>query len=146
GLHARWTDWEPTVWHVTSPHGTLSALIAATRLDGTRIERFVDGIIIRAIERLARKQRRAAPAEQEELERQIEDVRSLGLALAWLMDGSNEESRLWYPSLPREQQPVGWQPDWAQGVKSNIAPLQRMGILAEPVLTEEELEVLDPTG
>lgn len=147
--HAAANDWEPTVWHVTSPQGSVSALIAAERLDSRRIEGFVDGIVIRAIERLARRQRRKemlGDGEAAELERQMEDARALGLALAWLMDGSHDDSRLWYPGLPLDQQPEGWNPDWSQGLKYNIAPLQRLGMLAVPVLTEKELEILDPTG
>lgn len=147
--HARATDWEPTVWHLTSPDGTVSALVAADRLDARRVEAFVDGIVIRAIERLARRQRRREASGGDgasDLEAQIEDTRALGLALAWLMEGSNEESRLFYPSRSPDEQPEGWHPDWGEGVKANIAPLQRLGILAVPVLTQDELSVLDPTG
>ena len=148
-LHAAAGDWEPSVWHVTSPEGTVSALIAAERLDVRRIEMFVDGVVIRAIERLARRQRRKerlGDGQAAELERQMEDARALGLALAWLMDGSHSDARLWYPGLSAEDQPDGWKPDWSRGLKHNIAPLQRLGILAAPVLTEEELDILDPTG
>lgn len=147
--HAVETGWEPVVWHITSAHGTVAALIAADRLTSSRIERFVDTVVIRAIERLARRQRRkemVGDQDASEFETQIEEVRGLGLALAWLMDGSHQDSRLWYPGIAQDQQPRGWNPDWGQGVKSNIAPLQRLGVLAVPVLTEKELEILDPTG
>ena len=82
----------------------------------------------------------------DELNAQVEDAQELGLAIAWLIDGSKAESRLWYPTLPDEDQPRGWAPDWSQGVKTNLAPLQRLGILAAPVLTERELEALERTG
>jgi hypothetical protein len=145
-LHAAARGWEPTVLHITSPQGTVAALIATERLDAQRIERFVDEVVIRAIERLARRLRRkigTGAAQASELESEMEDARALGLALAWLMDGSHDDSRLWYPGIAEEDQPRGWQPDWRQGIKLNIAPLQRLGILAVPVLTQEELRTTD---
>lgn len=147
--HAEEEDWEPRVWHLTSARGTISALIAAERFDRDRVESFVDTVVIRAINRLARRQRRkemVGDRSAAELEELIEDVRGFGLALAWLMDGSHEDSRLRYPSLDPDEQPEGWHPDWHHGIKSNIAPLQRMGILAIPVLTDQELASLEATG
>src|SRR5690606_5243902 len=107
-LHAAARGWEPSVLHITSPQGTVAALIATDRLDTVRIERFVDGVVIRAIERLARRQRRkasAGDAQVDELEAEMEDARALGLALAWLMDGSHDDSRLWYPGVADDEQP-----------------------------------------
>ncbi len=147
-LHTQLTEAEPTVWHITSPKGTVSALIAAEHLDVQRIEAFVEIVVIRNIERLARRQRytEMMGGNSNELEDQIEDARALGLSLAWLMDGSHDDARLWYPGLAEDQQPRGWYPDWHQGITHNIAPLQRLGIISVPVLTDQQLDQLDPTG
>ncbi|HLU53550.1 MAG TPA: hypothetical protein VK011_08175 [Acidimicrobiia bacterium] len=149
-LHAENENWEPTVWHITSRLGTISALVAAERFERERMETFVDSVVIRAIERLARRRRRKEVVGDEtavaQLDEQMEDARHLGLAIAWLLDGSRPESRIWYPSLDEGEQPTGWQPRWDQGIKSNLAPLQRLGIISFPVLTERELSALEPAG
>lgn len=149
-LHAAREDWAPRVWHIMSRGGTISALVAAERFDKPRMESFVDGVVIRVIESLARRRRRKElvgdhPA-MEQLDAQIEDAREFGLAIAWLIEGSRPESRLWYPKLRKDQQPTGWAPDWSYGIKVNLAPIQRLGILAVPVLTESELKTFEPTG
>ena len=149
-LHAESEEWEPRVWHITSRLGTISVLVSAERFERKRMEAFVDSVVIRAIERLARRKRRKEVVGDEaavaKLDEQMEDARQLGLAIAWLLDGSRRESRIWYPALDDDEQPSGWQPRWDQGIKSNLAPLQRLGIISVPVLTESELSALDPTG
>ena len=149
-LHAEQENWEPRVWHITSRLGTISALVAAERFERQRMEAFVDSVVIRAIDRLARRRRRKEvvgdDAAVAKLDEQIEDARQLGLAIAWLLDGSRPESRIWYPSLDEREQPMGWQPRWDQGIKSNLAPLQRLGIIKVPVLTDRELSALEPAG
>lgn len=149
-LHTENEEWEPQVWHITSRLGTISALVAAERFERQRMESFVDSVVIRAIERLARRRRRKEVVGDDgavaKLDEQIEDARQLGLAIAWLLDGSRPESRIWYPSLDEREQPTGWQPRWDQGIKTNLAPLQRLGIISVPVLTERELSALEPAG
>ena len=149
-LHIEDTNGEPRVWHITSPNGTISALVAAERFERSRMEGFVDAVIIRAIERLARRRRRKElvgdQVAVDELDALIEDARQLGLAIARLLEGSRAESRLWYPTLEPGQQPEGWDPDWSQGIKHNLAPVQRLGLLAVPVLSERELKALEPSA
>ena len=39
-----------------------------------------------------------------------------------------------------------WNPDWSAGYRANLAPLQRLGLLLFPVLTEDEMNSLLATG
>ena len=50
----------------------------------------------------------------------------------------------WCPWKGPEGQPQGWDPNLDEGVRANVAPLQRLEVLAQDVLTGEELLALSP--
>jgi hypothetical protein len=147
--HVSDTDREPTVWHLSSRYGSIQALIDWTRMDRDHIDLFRSEMVRQRIETLRRKAKSAAragrSAEAASLEDQMKDARSLDLALGWLFDGTTPNARIWYPWRPNES-PIGWRPNPRQGVKPHLAPLQRLDLLAFPVLTDEEMIRLKPTG
>jgi Mrp family chromosome partitioning ATPase len=147
--HVDDTDREPLVWHLSSRLGSIQALIDWTRLDRDHIDLFRTEMVRQRIETLRRKAKSAArsgkSAEAALFEDQSKDARSLDLSLGWLYDGTTPNARIWYPWRPNES-PIGWRPNPRQGVKPHIAPLQRLDLLAFPVLTDEEMIRLKPTG
>lgn len=147
--HVADTDREPVVWHLSSRHGTIQALIDWTRMDRDHIDGFRSEMVRQRVETLRRKAKSAAragrSAEAAAFDDQMKDARSLDLALGWLYDGTTPNARIWYPWRPNES-PIGWRPNPRQGVKPHLAPLQRLDLLAFPVLTDEEMMRLKPTA
>jgi hypothetical protein len=141
---------EPTVWHLASRHGTVQLLVDSARLNQDCIDELRGSIVQRTIDALERNLKsavRAGKAEAvERLGELLTDARTFEIALGWLYEGTTPNARLIYPSMLANQQPRGWNPIWSEGVKPNIAPLQRLGLLSVPVLTDEELQSLRPTG
>lgn len=135
------TDRQPTVWHLRSRLGVVQVLVNARRFDRERLDLLVGSLIRTVADSLQRQRRstaRKGPAEAvDRLDRQLEDVNQMAIALGWLYEGTTPEARIVYPW--REQQPKGWNPVWSEGIMANLAPLQRLGLLAVPVLTDEEL-------
>ena len=141
---------EPTVWHLASRHGTVQVLVDSARLNQDCIDDLRGSVVQRTIDALERNLKsavRGGKAEAvERLGEHLTDARTFEIALGWLYEGTTPNARLVYPSMLPDQQPRGWNPDWTEGVKPNIAPLQRLGLLARPVLTDEELRSLRPTA
>ena len=148
--HVKATNYEPTVWHLTSRHKTVQVLVDAARLSRDCIDDLRGTVVERALGTLERNLKSAVRTGKgdavEQLGEQLSDARTFEIALGWLYEGTTPNARLVYPSRLPEQQPHGWHPIWTEGVKPNIAPLQRLGLLAVPVLTKEELQSLRPTG
>lgn len=148
--HLEATDYEPTVWHLSSRHGTVQILVDSARLNRDCIDDLRGSVVQRTIDALERNLKSAVRAGKsdavERIGEQLTDARTFEIALGWLYEGTTPNARLIYPSMLPHQQPRGWNPIWSEGVKPNIAPLQRLGLLASPVLTDEELESLRPTG
>ncbi|HKX76649.1 MAG TPA: hypothetical protein VJR05_14805, partial [Acidimicrobiia bacterium] len=148
--HMQLHDYQPLVWHLTSRNGTVQVLVDAARLDRDAIETLratLVGQTIETLERILKAAVRGGRAEVvEQLGEQLTDARTFDISLGWLFEGTSPNARLVYPSLLPNQQPRGWNPIWTEGVKPNIAPLQRLGLLAAPVLTDDELRALRPAG
>lgn len=148
--HLSSTENEPTIWHLASRLGTVQVLVNSSRLTRERIDELNTGVVrltIDALEKSLKSAVRAGRAEAvERLGEQLTDARTFEIALGWLYEGTTPNARIVYPSKQADQQPHGWDPVWTEGVKPNIAPLQRLGLLVVPVLTDEELQSLRPTG
>lgn len=141
--HIERTQGEPEVWHVASAEGTLHALVYGRRLSQQRLDRFITNVVRRAIDGLQRQLEWARRGddldEVERLEVGLRDLHLFEVGLGMLQVGSSERARIHYPWRRSEEQPNGWAPIWAEGIRPNIAPLQRLGLLAHPVLSDEEL-------
>ncbi len=148
--HLSSTSYEPSIWHLASRLGTVQVLVNSSRFTRERIDELNTGVVsltIDSLERSLKSAVRAGRAEAvERLGEQLTDTRTFEIALGWLYEGTTPNARIVYPWKRPDQQPHGWDPVWSEGVKPNIAPLQRLGLLASPVLTEEELQSLRPTG
>jgi len=148
--HLQRTDREPEVWHLTSNEGTIQVLVNGRRLTDERLARMTTEVVRRNIDEMDRRLKSARADEDVEIARELEfrlkDAHLFEIAIGLLRGGDSDEARLVYPWRRNDARPRGWQPIWTEGVRPNIAPLQRLDILAEPVLTDEELSELLPTG
>ncbi|MFV1991959.1 MAG: hypothetical protein ACC652_14605, partial [Acidimicrobiales bacterium] len=80
------------------------------------------------------------------IEARLREVHLFEISLGLLQVGSSDDARIIYPWRKSDSQPRGWDPVWTEGIQANIAPLQRLGLLAAPVLTEDELMAEQPAG
>ena len=148
--HLAETGREPEIWHISSPAGTFQALTHYKRATKDRIDLLRSEILRRQLDTLNRHLKTATKnkkgSQVRRLEEQIKDVRTFDIALGWLFEGTTPNARIWYPWKSPEQQPQGWDPNFDEGIRANVAPLQRLGLLVQDVLTEEELLALSPPG
>lgn len=148
--HVERTDREPVVWHLASSLGTIQVLVNGRRLTDERLGQMTTDIVRPKIAELERAVRDMRTAEKEHeasrIETALKDARTFEVSLAALRGGTKDEARLVYPWRRHDQMPRGWQPIWSEGIRPNIAPLQRLELLTEPVLTDDELRDLAPTG
>jgi hypothetical protein len=140
---------EPTILHLVSPNRFFQIMVDAHRFDSTHVSILADEVLPMFVEDVERQQRAARRFGSEEaiaqLDRAIADARDLGAKLSTLQAGADAEARLFYP-WSDDPYPEGWAPRWDEDVRATIAPLQRMGLLATPILSEEELEVMLAVG
>ncbi len=147
--HLKRTNGDPSVWHLTSEEGAVQVLVPAHRFDRQKIENLMTQVTSRVIDELERTSKTAhtkGDAEQAAiLEARIREVRrmetSLGLLLGITVDEDTKVSRKRAKGGAWE-----WNPDWSAGYRANLAPLQRLGLLLFPVLTEDEMNSLLATG
>lgn len=134
-------DGEPEVWHLVSPGGTVSLLLPGRRISAGMLD--VVATEIGGIDVLERK-RKAAVAEGDlemvaELEAQIDDVREFEKRLYKVTGGDSSDG-------PKRSRDDAWHPDWSEGIRANLAPFQRHGLLPFDVLTDEEMATLLATA
>lgn len=148
--HLARTDREPVVWHVSSQSGAVQILVNGRRLTDERIGRLTTDIVRRKINDLERELREARLGGDADRTKQVEadlkDAHHFEVALSALRGGTKDEAKLVYPWRKQEQMPKGWNPIWSEGIRPNIAPLQKLDLLAQPVLTDDELRDLALTG
>lgn len=134
-------DGEPEVWHLVSPAGTVSLLLPARRVSGEMLDNAATEI--GGIDALERKRKAAvAEGDQEmaaEIELQIDDVREFEKRLYKVIGRDSSDG-------PRRSRDHAWHPDWSEGIRANLAPFQRHGLLPFDVLTDEEMASLLATA
>ena len=71
-----------------------------------------------------------------EWQSKIEETEALDQRLQWVQEGQHEgaegsdrDFRILTPWKSTDERPKGWEPDLDDGVKVNIEPLQRAGVL-----------------
>jgi hypothetical protein len=69
----------------------------------------------------------------------LEEAQELDRRLQWIQEGrhegregGNRDFRILTPWKPADQRPEGWDPDLDDGVKINIEPFQKAGVLRIP--------------
>ena len=146
----------PIAWHLTSPKGAFQAIVYYHKFDKDQLKLLRSLYVSETLKELrrqlgeARSQAaldRQALARAVEIEEKIADVEEFDRRLELLQEGRQREARIWVPWKSPEEQPVGWDPDINDGVRVNIAPLQRLGLLAADVLSKKDLDsLLAPEG
>ena len=141
----------PIAWHLTSPKGAFQAIVYYHKFDKDRLKllrsRYVSETLKELRRQLGEAQNQAALDRRAlnraaELEEKIADVEEFDRRLGLLQEGRQREARIWVPWKSPAEQPVGWDPDINDGVRVNIAPLQRLGLLTADVLSKKDLDSL----
>jgi hypothetical protein len=142
-------------WHLTSPKGTFQTIMYYHAFDKNRLTLLRARYVREALESLRKQlgeaQRagtdRRALTKLADLEAKIADVQAFDERLRRLLEGRDRESRIWCPWKTSGEQPVGWDPNINNGTRVNIAPVQRLGLLAADVLSAKDLKsFLAPEG
>lgn len=146
--HVANTEREPTVWHLTSPEGSVQVVVNGKRLTDERLGALTSQVVRRVIADNESEVTAAIERDDEQslsrLEAALKDAHLLEVSLGVLRGGSSDDARLSYPWRKADSRPAGWNPIWSEGIRANIAPLQRLGLLPYSVLTESELGELTP--
>jgi hypothetical protein len=142
--HASLYKSRPIFWHIASAQGTtpfaFGALVHYHRFDKNRMAKLRASYVRDTIEELRRDTGLADKAgrtdERTELQAQLEEVQALDKKLQQIQEGHHEgpeggerDFRILTPWKEPSARPHGWAPDLDDGVKVNIAPLDRAGVL-----------------
>jgi hypothetical protein len=142
--HAGLYKSRPIYWHVASVQGTspfaFGALVHYHRFDKNRMAKLRASYVRDTIEELRREAGLADKAgrtgDRVELQAKLEEVQALDKKLQLIQEGHHEgaegsdrDFRILTPWKEPAKRPNGWSPDLDDGVKVNIAPLDRAGIL-----------------
>ena len=141
--HASLYRSRPIFWHISSKQGkgpaAFSALVHYHRFDKDRMAK-LRGVYLRDALTIFR--REAALAGQQsrtddrlEWQAKVEEAEELDRRLQKVQEGfhqGGEDYRILTPWKPDSARPKGWDPDINDGVKVNIEPLQRAGVLRIP--------------
>jgi hypothetical protein len=148
--HVERTERQPRVWHITSRLGAVQVLVNARKLNKERLDLIATDVVRRIIDieqrTLKSAQTKGRADVAVEAERRLKDLHLFEFSLGLLHGGGDDKARIVYPWRRGDQQPRGWQPVWSEGIRPNLAPVQRLGLLPFPVLTEDEMASLLPTG
>ena len=142
--HAALYKKRPIVWHLASSQGTapfaFGALCHYHRFDANRMAKLRAGYLRDAIETFRREAalagREGRADERIELQARLEEAQALDGRLQAVQEGHHEgpeggerDYRILTPWKSADERPTGWDPDIDDGVKVNIAPLQKAGVL-----------------
>ncbi len=146
--HLKRTGGDPSVWHLSSEDGAVQVLVSARRFDRQKIENVMTQVTSRIIDEQERTLKATNARGDEEqaavVEARIREVRRMDTSLALLLGITvDEETKVSRKRAKGEA--WEWNPDWSLGYRANLAPLQRLGLLIFPVLTEEEMNSLVAT-
>jgi hypothetical protein len=142
--HASLYKNRPIFWHIASAQGMtpfgFGALVHYHRFDRNRMAKLRATYVRDTIEELRREAGLADKAgradDRIELQAKLEEVQALDRKLQLIQEGHHEgaeggpqDFRILTPWKKPEARPKGWNPDFDDGVKVNIAPLDRAGVL-----------------
>ena len=142
--HASLYKSRPIFWHIASSQGTapfaFGALVHYHRFDKNRMAKLRASYMRDTIEELRRDAGLADKAgrvdDRVELQAKVEEAQALDKKLQQIQEGHHEgpeggdrDFRILTPWKEPGARPRGWTPDLDDGVKVNIAPLDRAGVL-----------------
>ena len=134
----------PIVWHLASSQGAapfaFGALCHYHKFDANRMAKLRAGYLRDAIETFRREAalagREGRADERIELQARLEEAQALDGRLQAVQEGHHEgpeggdrDYRILTPWKAADERPTGWDPDVDDGVKVNIVPLQKAGVL-----------------
>ena len=134
----------PVIWHVASRQGgapfAFGVLCHYHRFDANRIAKLRSGYLRDATETFRREAalagREGRAGDRIEQQARLEEAESLDRQLQAVQEGRRDgpeggerDYRILTPWKSADERPTGWDPDVDDGVKVNIAPLQRAGVL-----------------
>jgi len=134
----------PIIWHVASAQGTtpfaFGALVSYLQLDMNRMAKLRGQYLREVVESLRREAALADKAgdteHRLEWQARLEEAQELDRRLQWVQEGRHEgplggdrDYRILTPWKAPKERPKGWDPDFDDGVKVNIEPLQKSGVL-----------------
>ncbi len=142
--HASLYKSRPIFWHIASSQGTASfafgALVHYHHFDRNRMAKLRASYVRDTIEELRREAGLADKAgradDRVELQAKVEEAQALDKKLQQIQEGhhvgpegGDRDFRILTPWKEPGARPRGWNPDLDDGVKVNIAPLDRAGVL-----------------
>jgi len=134
----------PIFWHIASAQGTsrfaFGALVHYHRFDKNRMAKLRANYLRDAIEEFRREAGLADKAgrsdDRLELQAKVEESQALDKKLQFIQEGHHEgagggerDYRILPPWKERGERPKGWDPDIDDGVKVNIEPFEKAGVL-----------------
>ena len=134
----------PIIWHISSKpdkgEAAFAALIHYHKFDKDCMAKLRSSYLREALNVFRREAGLAAQAgrtnDRLEWQARVEEAEALDQRLQWLQEGRHEgpegsdrDFRILTPWKSAEERPKDWDPDLDDGVKVNIEPLQRAGVL-----------------
>lgn len=134
----------PIFWHIASSQGTsrfaFGALVHYHRFDQNRMAKLRSSYLRDAIEEFRREAGLADKAgrsdDRLEWQAKVEEAQALDNKLQLIQEGHHEgteggerDYRILTPWKEPHQRPKGWDPDLDDGVKVNIEPFEKAGVL-----------------
>jgi hypothetical protein len=139
--HLQRSNRVPFVWHLSSREGEIQVLVAASRLDAGRLARINHELVGLARGQLQRQlteaYRKDRQGEVETIEARLADIGDFEASLNMLLTGSGDS----FEQGSARGGAMRWAPMSGEGLISNLAPFQRLGLLPIPVLSEEEIDL-----
>ncbi|MFZ4580823.1 MAG: hypothetical protein ACOYOB_20770, partial [Myxococcota bacterium] len=143
-FHASLYKKRPVLWHLASAQGTarfaFGVLVDYHRFDKNAMAKLRGGYLRDAVESfrreagLADKEGRAE--DRAEWQARVEEAQAFDRALQRIQEGRLEgaddgpqDYRILTPWKTPDKRPTGWDPDLDDGVKVNIAPFEKAGVL-----------------
>ena len=134
----------PIIWHIASNQGSSAAAFGVLchyhKFDANRMAKLRAGYLRDAIEMFGREaalaDREGRAEDRTEWQAKLEETQALDRKLQAVQEGDHEGSdggdsdyRILTPWKSPANRPKGWAPDIDDGVKVNIEPLQKAGVL-----------------
>jgi len=134
----------PILWHVASTQGlgasAFGAFVHYHRFDADRMAKLRARYVRDALDTFRREaalaEQAGRPDERRDWQAKAEELADLDQHLQWVQEGRHEgpeggerDFRILTPWKPEPARPSGWNPDIDDGVKVDIAPLQKAAVL-----------------
>jgi hypothetical protein len=147
--HLERTGGDPVIWHLTSHAGTFQVLASSRHVDPSRLNHSIAEALKNTVVEL-QGAIEVAGASQDMgdvagLDSSLRDLLAMGDALEAIQT-QGESGHASHLEQEAATESNGLEPVWTDEVLQNCARLQRFDLLARPILTDDEVASLTPTG